>query len=326
MIPIQPLPFDASLEHYAKQANELVAIYQSGNEQQIRQFQDQLNFRTWPDTDDPIAEFTEITARQNIARLYGFGNWEALTTYTSAICKQQAAWLFESAIEAIIRGNITQLEALLFNNPALVQMRSMRIHKATLLHYLGANGIENYRQKVPGNAVSIAQILLNAGAAVDTLADIYGKSTTLTLVATSIHPWQTGIQTSLLETLLTYGASVDGIPGSGSPLQAALANGQPEAALALAQHGARIDNIVTAAGLGRLDLVQYFFCRDNLLPSDHTSIPPWGIPENPQTQAERALHYACLYGHTAVAEFLLAHDVDTKTGMTVATVNSFSDY
>jgi len=41
----------------------------------------------------------------------------------------------------------------------------MRRHHATLLHYVGANGIESFRQKTPANAVDIARLLLDAGAA-----------------------------------------------------------------------------------------------------------------------------------------------------------------
>lgn len=323
MIPIQPLPFDASLEQYTRQANELLETHQSGNEILFRQFQEHLQFRRLSDTDASPTEINSAITRQHIARFYGFENWPTLAIYTRAVNEQRAVWQFESAIDAIIQGDITQLGALLLSNPALIRLKSMRIHNATLLHYLAATGVEPYRQQSAPNAIAIAQLLLKAGAEVDALANIRGKSTTLGLVVTSEHPWQTGIRIHLLEMLLNYGASVDGIPGSWSPLQVALTKGQLEATKTLVQHGARIDSIVTAARLGQLDLVQYFFCRDNLLSSDHT--PPWGISEHPQTQAERALHYACLYGHRAVAEFLLAHGVDTKTRTMATTVNSFSD-
>jgi len=318
MILIQPLPFDASLEQYTRQANELLDAHQSGNKILFRQFQEHLQFRRLPDTDAPPTEINGTTTRQHIARFYGFENWPTLAIYTRAVNEQQAVWQFESAIDAIIQGDITQLGALLLSNPALIRMKSMRTHNATLLHYLAATGVEHYRQQSSANTITIAQILLNAGAEVDALANIHGKSTTLGLLATSGYLWQTGIRIHLLETLLNYGASVDGVPGSWSPLQAALARGQQKVAQTLVQHGARIDSIVMAARLGRLDLVQYFFCRDNLFPPEHTSLPPWGISKNPQTQAESALLQACLYGHKAVAEFLLAHGVD-------ATACSFSD-
>ena len=46
--------------------------------------------------------------------------------------------------------------------------------RATLLHYVAANGVEGYRQLTPPNAVAIADALLDAGADVDALADMYG--------------------------------------------------------------------------------------------------------------------------------------------------------
>jgi hypothetical protein len=48
------------------------------------------------------------------------------------------------------------LESLLRGNPELVRARSPRItdsdppvHRSTLLHYIAANGVEGYRQKIP---------------------------------------------------------------------------------------------------------------------------------------------------------------------------------
>ena len=38
--------------------------------------------------------------------------------------------------------------------------RPGRRHHATLLHYVGANGVDGYRQRMPANAVEIATILL----------------------------------------------------------------------------------------------------------------------------------------------------------------------
>jgi hypothetical protein len=62
--------------------------------------------------------------------------------------------------------------------------------------------VEEDRQKSPRNAVEIAPMLLQRGAEVDAVADIYGKSTTLELVATRIHPKKSGVQIALLDLLL----------------------------------------------------------------------------------------------------------------------------
>ena len=85
-----------------------------------------------------------------------------------------SAFPFESAVEAVIAGDLATLESLLKNHPELVRARSLREHRATLLHYVAANGVEDYRQKSPKNAVAVAQMLLRAGAEADALADMYG--------------------------------------------------------------------------------------------------------------------------------------------------------
>src|SRR5207237_1890538 len=89
--------------------------------------------------------------------------------------------------------------------------RSTRRHHATLLHYVGANGVECGRQKTPENAVEVAKLLLDAGAEVDALADMYdNKCTTMSMLVSSCHPAKAGLQVALAETLLDYGAALDG--------------------------------------------------------------------------------------------------------------------
>ena len=78
---------------------------------------------------------------------------------------------FETAVEAVIAGDLDTLRALLRSDPSLVRARSQREHHATLLHYVSANGVEDERQKTPPNAVEVARTLLEAGAEVDALAD-----------------------------------------------------------------------------------------------------------------------------------------------------------
>src|SRR5262249_34077436 len=128
-------------------------------------------------------------------------------------------------------------------------------HHATLLHYVGANGVEGGRQKTPKNAVEVAKILLDAGAEVDALADMYeAKCTTMSMLVSSCHPAEAGLQVALAETLLDYGAALVG-PGWNwqSALMTALVFGYLDTAEALARRGAPLDNLAAAAGLGRLE-------------------------------------------------------------------------
>src|SRR5689334_12527045 len=98
---------------------------------------------------------------------------------------------FEAAADAVIAGDLRTLEAALAAEPALVTARSARPHRATLLHYVAANGVEDERQVTPPNAVRVAEVLLAAGAEVDALAETYGggpAQTTLNLLVSSCHP------------------------------------------------------------------------------------------------------------------------------------------
>jgi ankyrin repeat protein len=165
-------------------------------------------------------------------------------------------------VEAVITGDVVALESMLRDNPELVRARSTRVthfdpprHRATLLHYVAANGVEGYRQKTPKNAVDVAITLLRAGAEVDALADMYGgQCTTMSMLVSSCHPAQAGVQVALINALLDFGAAVDD-RGAGkwkSPLMTALAFGYRDAAQALVRRGAGVDTLSAAAGLGRL--------------------------------------------------------------------------
>ena len=118
---------------------------------------------------------------------------------------------FEAAVEAVIAGDLATLQALLGEDAALVRARSARAHRATLLHYIAANGVEEERQKTPANAVEVAKLLLQAGAEADALADMYGGTcTTMSMLVSSAHPAQAGLQVALAGTLLDFGASIEG--------------------------------------------------------------------------------------------------------------------
>jgi ankyrin repeat protein len=256
-------------------------------------------------TDSEIrkAGVTLADAQCIVACWYGFENWPTLAEFVEAVKKPgSSVWQFESAVEAIIRGDLATLKRLIRQNPDLVRARSTREHHATLLHYVAANGVEDYRQKTPKNAVKVGEVLLKTGAEVDADLDygarrkIYPErvgSTTLGLAATSVHPAVAGVQIPLLEILLDYGASVDGIRGGWSLVIAALHNGRGEAAEFLAQRGARLD-LEGAAGVGRLDVVKRFFKSNGRLKSGAT-----------KAQLEYGFMWACEYGRSRVVAFLL---------------------
>jgi ankyrin repeat protein len=204
---------------------------------------------------------------------------------------------FEAAVEAVIAGDVGSLRTLIERNPDLVRARSTRVtnldppvHRATLLHYIAANGVENYRQKSPANAVEVAALLLDAGAEPDAFADMYGgKSTTMSMLVSSTPPAVAGVQVPLVETLVDHGASLEAL-GKGpwtSPLVTALAFGFRDAAEALVRRGARIDTVAAAAGLGRVDDVRAL------------------LPSSTADDRHRALAFAAQAGHADVVAVLL---------------------
>jgi ankyrin repeat protein len=196
--------------------------------------------------------------------------------------------MFESAVDAIVGGDSTTLARLLCEHPDLVHARSSREHHATLLHYVSANGVEDFRQKTPRNIVEITRMLLDAGADVNAGSDSYGvQDTTFMLTATSCHPHDAGVQIPLLELLLQRGARVD--PGD---VIASLHNGRGAAALFCAKQNVRLD-LEAAAGVGDLETVKYFLHPDGTLANGATD-----------QQKIDGFAWAAEYGHTAVVEYM----------------------
>jgi ankyrin repeat protein len=270
---------------------------------------------------EKLSEKPTLTAAQFVlARAHGFESWPKLARHIEATIRANSPVNhFEQAADAIITGDKTMLAHLLKKFPDLVRAHSTRRHQATLLHYTAANGIEDYRQKTPKNIVEITKLLLDAGAEVNAIADLYGGSTTVSLMATSIHPERAGVQNALLQLLVNHGATIDEPNSPMLLINACLANGRPAAANFLADLGAKLD-LEAAAGLGRLDLVKEFL--DGVIPSGAALPAATGIsrssgparrPNTTQLSRERALAWACEYGHNPVVNFLLDQGVPIQS-------------
>ena len=270
---ITPLPFRAGLAEYQKQAVELLDAWTAADPTAIRIVREKhprfLDPRIpWLPrrlSEDELrsAAIDLPDAQLTIARWYDFDSWARLAEHVDAVTREGSpVSQFEAAVEAVTGGDAATLVSLLREHPELVRARSTRIthfdppaHRATLLHYVAANGVEEYRQKTPGNAVGIATTLLQAGADVDALADMYGgRCTTMSMLVSSSHPAKAGVQVALVDMLIDFGAAVEA-RGTGawtSPLMTALTFGFADAAEALVRRGARVDTVAAAAGLGRL--------------------------------------------------------------------------
>ncbi len=149
------------------------------------------------------SEVTEAHAQQTIAAEHGFESWTTVMDMDESTLDAQ----FELAVDAVINGDVTELARRLTESPEIIRQRSQYGHAATLLHYLGANGVESYRQITPLNAVEVAELLIACGTDVNSIANMYGGSTTLALVQTSAHPHQAGVAFELIHTLKAAGAN-----------------------------------------------------------------------------------------------------------------------
>ena len=308
------LPARPSLEQYKKQAKEFVKGFKTFRAsksadpeaiQQIKKHHPRLGKMS--EAEIRNAKFALADAQLVIAREHGFQSWPKFSQHVEARTRANSSVSqFELAADAVVNGDVATLQRLLRENPGLIRERSTREHQATLLHYVSANGVEDFRQKTPKNAPEVARILLRAGAEVEAVAECFGGSKTLDLVATSMHPARARVQIELLETLLDAGAAIEGSPGK-SVVNGCLANGRAEAAEFLAERGARLD-LEGAAGVGRLDQVMSFFHEDGSLKANAT-----------REQMESGFLWACQFGRDRVIEFLLDKGVDVATelhGMT----------
>ena len=325
-----PLPPRPSLDHYKKRAKDLLKAGRCSDPTAIRawcaNWIDSLvrlsDLKITPDLPVDIDDRTDrlaAFARQQlserctlsaaqfvIARAQGFESWPKLASHLAAITGTNFPINnFELAADAIVAGDLATLGRLLREHPDLIRARSTRRTQGTLLHYVSANGVEGYRQKTPKNILQIAELLLQSGAAVNASAEIYGRSTTLELVATSLHPERAGVQDALLEVLINHGAILD-VPATASQparlvVNACLANGRAQAAQFLAHRGAGLD-LEAAAGVGRLDLVKSFFDENGNLE-----------PPATQLQMERGFLWACEYGQNETVEFFLQRGVNFET-------------
>jgi ankyrin repeat protein len=291
-----PLPPHPHLGYYKKLAKDLV-----------KACDDSAALRAWatrfaPDQVERVerhvrsAKIDKLAdAQLLIARAHGFASWPKFSRHVEELQHAGSAdSKFEQAADAIVSGDIATLLRLLDETPELIRQRSSREHRSTLLHYVAANGIEDFRQRTPPNIVEITRLLLDAGADVNAESDAYrGHAMTLGLVATSIHPEVAGVQIEVMELLLDRGAVIERV--AGEAVRDCLANGRPLAARFLAAHGAYLD-FENASGLGDLDRVKELVATAS------------------NEELGKGFVWACAYGYNNVVAFLLDYGVDPAFG------------
>src|SRR4051812_3362267 len=159
-----PLPLHPDMNRYRTLAKDLQSASAAGDPAAIVKWA-----KDWQPTEAEQIEKHwradgSIDAQLFIAREHGFSTWTEFAGHVEALSQDGSpVSQFEAAVDAIIAGNVQTLKRLLAKNPSLVRMRSTRDHRSTLLHYVSANGVEDFRQITPPNSVDIAALLLEAG-------------------------------------------------------------------------------------------------------------------------------------------------------------------
>src|SRR5262249_10032491 len=206
----RPLPLRPNLEQYKKQAKELLKAAKSSDPSAIRAWTSrwveswsaqwmemrarlegtgvtsEIRARLDRETDRIARGIQSELAKPKVAladaqfyvaRAHGFASWPKFAKHIQESARQNStASKFEAAVDAILNGDAPTLRRLLRANPELIRARSNRAHRSTLLHYVSANGVEDYRQKTPPNIVEITKVLLAAGAELDAESEAYGGS------------------------------------------------------------------------------------------------------------------------------------------------------
>lgn len=142
--------------------------------------------------------FSEANAYDSIAYVYGFKGWRSVSEEPINIT-------FEKAIDTLLTGDIDRLTDMIRHQPHLVNARSQYGHGAPLLHYVGSNGIELYRQVVPMNLSEVMICLLDHGCDHKATIPIYGGHfNMIDLMLTSAHPKAAKLDESVHQAYINF--------------------------------------------------------------------------------------------------------------------------
>ena len=209
-------------------------------------------------------------------------------------------------MNAVKTGDLEQFKAALAAHPSIATARSTRSHP-TLLQCVVLDGKDK-----PHN-VEMAQLLIDAGAE---LNQPFGATASMD-------------NRPCAELLLDHGAAIDGT-GGWSPIEEALYWNSQNVLALLVERGAKVQNLRTAAGLGRTDLIESYFNPDGTLKPEAGKINwPWGDLETIKGSSlggsikeslvnrinswrqdqhgivNNAFVFACMHGHIDAAKLLL---------------------
>jgi len=180
-------------------AKNLAKAYRAGDERaviEIKNFVPGFGKSTMEEV--LTAGLSDADLQQCIATEYGFENWDAVEATAKVAFDED----FETAVDFLLTGKKAELETLLRKQPKLIEQQSQYAHRAGLIHYVAANGVELWRQIVPENIVEMTELLLEKGAEPEQKHNIYGgQGNVRSLVESSGHPFAAGVGAALVEIL-----------------------------------------------------------------------------------------------------------------------------
>ncbi|MFK7767390.1 MAG: hypothetical protein AB8B55_09230 [Mariniblastus sp.] len=142
-------------------------------------------------------DFTLEDSKATLAREFGYQNWNDAEARSERLDQG-----FEQCVDLALAGEVETLKSKLVANPRYANQTSSFGHRATLLLYLAANGVETWRQVVPTNVVEIARLLVGSGADKNAKMNVYGgEFNTIALVESSAHPNAAGVAKELVSYL-----------------------------------------------------------------------------------------------------------------------------
>lgn len=213
---------------------------------------------------------------------------------------------FHPAMAAIAGGDLEKFRQLVAADPSLATSRSTKSHP-TLLQCLVLDG------KDKPHHLEMIDVLIDAGAELN--EPLVAAASIGNRPATNL--------------LLDRGAAIDGT-GGWTPLEEALYWNNKDVISLLLERGAKIQNLRTAAGLGRTDLIENYFNPDGTLKPEAGKIDwPFGDlqsiacsnlnagvkqsltdnnsrwSQDQQGIVNNAFVYACMHGHLDAAKLLL---------------------
>ncbi len=248
-MPVRRLASDSNLEHLKYQARDLLKEHGARlpqTAQKIREFHPRLGGATDAEIFGTNLKLSD--AQLTIAREHGFPSWARLKRHIERPTLVDRLDLphheriedpaFRRAVDFIDAGDVTGLQALLKQEPELVQQRVLfeggnYFRTPTLLEFVAENPVRH--GKLPANIVDVTRAILEAG------PDIASRSETLMLVATGSVVRESEAQVPLIDLLCAYGADADRAARLAAVLD------EHESVRALIRNGARVDLPVAAA-------------------------------------------------------------------------------